>query len=215
MSKVWNRATMKGLIGALVILLGAGVVWAVNSGSWTQPDLEGGTWTEYYVGGGPGQAGNTLEAHATSGQWDLTGFVLQTATPTGSTGSNTHGNWAEYSTVYSGGQLSVAAGPWGEAFTVTGMTATNISQNYDTGYLVFTFTGNGMLNGQQSVKVTALFAGNPDSTEDPAGHTGSLGEAALEISGPEPGVPTLSSSGLVVLTFMLAGAGLYLIRRLW
>jgi hypothetical protein len=121
-----------------------------------------GSWQECFVGGGPGQEGNELLASSFEGmpEWEFSGAVL--------TGEPVLDMAGCYTTVYTGGTLSLTGDPWGD-LTATDVTAVNYScsgliENCDATHC-FTITFSGFFDDAPCVwfKVEATYAGDPSS----------------------------------------------------
>ena len=212
-SKVRGIVTCIGI--AFLLALMPLTAAAQTSGIWTQPDIEVGDWYECFAVG-PGSVGTVLGADGATAQWTLSGFVLQSVTPLTPGGSDP----MIYETVYTGGSLSVNAGAWGSAFTVSNMQAVNTTYSYLSGNLEFSFSGTGLIDGTGSrADVVATFGPAPSTpivggictgVGSGTGHGETLGTVTLQIYG--AAIPVLSPWGVVALMAALAAAGLGILR---
>lgn len=123
---------------ALICIVGSGMVASAAPivGIYTSTDLGGaivnGRWSEGFVGGAPGQFGNTMHAASWDGtllasQWELADPAISAApiliqdTRVGGTGSVT------WYTEYAGGQLTLTdQGPWWNAADGAGQYAVDL-----------------------------------------------------------------------------------------
>jgi len=163
MKKFW------GLAAALVLVLG--LVGSAQAGSWfyapgdPSSQLHDGMWAEFFVGGGPGQAGNLVfaidlnawdpveeEWNEENVQWSIGGFTLVAAELIGG-GTD----YLQYQTLYTDGSLYGAdGGPWGEGGYIDEMFATNWTTAYDNGNLDFFFAAG---HETEDVMFDAMFSG--------------------------------------------------------
>ena len=153
----------------LVIIVGVlGVASAANvAGSWTNTNgLETGTWNENF-NGSEGNSGAQLSATGNSGQWSLTG--LTSGVVDVSQAPNI------YTTPYTNGIFTLASGPWGDGFTVSGITATVvINANTRTSILTFNVPYNGFI-----IFVSANVVETSNTPN--VGHSGTIDSATLDI----------------------------------
>jgi hypothetical protein len=156
------------LIAVLLFSSGPSEAGLLNNGSWS--DAGGtpiGTWTEHYWGGGPGQAGNRIEAFkkgagqfAEAAYWSLIDASLAKVEQLSPN---------VYKTTYTGGMLSLSnQGPWwngttsGYDYVEIGMTSfTNMTTLYPDGRMAFSITGYGIYDNptgdDQKVWITATY----------------------------------------------------------
>ncbi len=218
---------------ALIALLAAPAAAAPVTGVFDSifGDVLEGRWSESYVNGLPGQAGNTLTAHSwdgsrAAGQWTIDGLVSFAPTYGGTTPVGAELYVTEYDT--SAATMTLAsAGPWWDPADSAGMSAYAVDL---TSYRHDTYVSeDGSVDTQ--VTLTGQFADFPDHRiewllawavqdgtgavpgggeypdyEPPcatAGHYGRVQEIQLEV------VPEPASLGLL----LLGGAAVLLRRR--
>ena len=154
---------------ALAVVLTMATHGAPIVGTYTSVELGGqildGRWSESYVGGGPGQIGNTVHASSWDGtalatQWELSGPAIN-AVPTvlldtrvGGTGS------VVYYTTYSGGTLQLDdSGPWwagGDPGTAYGVSVETYSHTTSNEYV-----GGQLVASTTVVRLSGSFADYP------------------------------------------------------
>lgn len=191
---------MRRLFAAFVVLaFAAGMANAAPiSNYWTAPpSFTPGTWVELFVGGGPGQPGNVINASGT--EWSMTGATLQTVVAS-SDPSYT------YETTYTGGLLILGgSGPWdgGDApYMSTLGPLTVFSTGDQGGDSAWRMVGSGPISGAPgyTVELTATFAGQfSPVTGNTAGITGPVDSATIRIIPPEVPEPAIPAPGAIVL----------------
>jgi len=163
---------MKKFLGlAAVMVLVLGLCGSAQAGNWwyapgdPSSQLHDGMWAEFFVGGGPGAAGNLVFAidknvydpgtgtwDDSLAQWSIGGFTLVAAELIGG-GTD----YLQYQTLYVDGSLYGAdGGPWGEGGYLDEMFATNWTTSYANGNLDFFFAAGHDL---EDVMFDAQFSG--------------------------------------------------------
>ena len=189
--------------------------------------LQLGTWSESFVGGGPGQPGNVLEASSSNDQWSVSDLTLASVVFSG-----VHGGpitlpsdivvdtpyFRRYVTVYTEGAITVTNGPWIDdgdtAYTASSVTAIVYSNHYLTDHP----DHGGLVTGERSstLFLEGTFDQHPEYNVvfmgrlwdvpafDANGYFGPVTKSLLYIV-PEP---------VAITSFFMAGAFVLVMRRL-
>lgn len=169
------------LVLTLLLVPTIALAGAPTDGVYTSADIGGlmlnGRFSEAFVGGGPGQLGNTIHAQSFDGatlgtQWDLGCVSIESApTITGDTRDANGTGFVTYVTDYDDGTFSLdASGPWGDG-----------SEDY-TG-AVFTFQNtsthqyfeNNLIGVVSNVIVYGIFDGYADCMEFVLSNSATIG----------------------------------------
>ena len=131
----------------------------IDNGTWDlSTGVQNGFWQEVYSGGGPGQPGNVLTG-GDGGTVLLDQYLLGFGLTLGSVAPGAPG---EYFTTYTGGQINLLDGPWGDGASFSPLTAWNHS--FSGNGLKFELNLTGVISSEatgQIVDVKAVF----DSTD--------------------------------------------------